>query len=296
MTESRQIKTTGRIYRKFLVIGDIHGTFDGLVRILNHARLIDREHNWTGGRTQVVQCGDIVDRGPASDDCLNLLLKLRQQSRKAGGRVDLLVGNHELALAREDYSLTDLANPQPLGKKLNQVIRRGSLQAARAYRQYLITHAGVSDELLNILMNRIRQQSPKRVTVAALARYLNLQLKEAFRHDDFTHPMFHIGRSRGGSHEGGGIFWADFDFEHNSEARHPRVWQIFGHTPPQESGRPFRVSPDRRRVNIDVGICEHYGGHLAYVKLTPNGITGIHCGESIDEQELLASLDEPLLV
>ena len=143
------------------------------------------------------------------------------------------------------------------------------------------------------LISELRRRSQQRVTVAALARRLNQELKAAFDNNDFSHPMFHVGPARGGDHPSGGIFWADFEFEHDTVARHPEVWQIFGHTPPN-GGAPFRVSPDARRVNIDVGICGRYGGYRAYVKVHPDRIVGIHCGETYFEEEILAAIEQPV--
>lgn len=293
MARFHPVETTGRIYRNVYVIGDVHGSLDGLQSILKHAELLDHDGRWSGRRAQVVQCGDVVDRGPDSQDCLNLLLKLRREARRAGGCVDLLVGNHELALAQGDYSISDLPEPEALGEQLAKLIRMGRLQAARAYRQYLMTHAGVSTELMQYLIAELRKKSQCRITVAALARHLNQELKAAFLKDDFSHPIFHVGPARGGSHSRGGIFWADFDFDHDTVFRYPEIWQIFGHTPPN-GGAPFRVSPDARRINIDVGICGRYGGYRAYVKVLPDRIVGIHCDESQFEEEILAATEEPV--
>ncbi len=291
MAHSHTVVTTGRLYRDVYVVGDIHGSRVGLEAILEHAGLAGGGR-WRGRRAHVVQCGDIIDRGSDSRACLELLLDLRRQAYRAGGRVDLLVGNHELALACGDYSISDVPQPEALSKTLAQAIRGGRLQAARSYRQYLMTHAGVNPQLMLRLIGEVRREYGRRVTVASLARYLNQQLKLAFATGDFRHPMFHVGVSRGGSHDLGGIFWADFDFDHDQVRRHPRVWQIFGHTPPK--GRdPFRVTPDERRVNIDVGICGHYGGYHAYVKLLPDRIVGIHCQSAAFAEDILAAITVP---
>ena len=295
MARFHSVETTGRLYRDVYVIGDVHGSLDGLQAILKHAELLDRDGRWSGRRAQMVQCGDVVDRGPDSQECLNLLLNLRREARRAGGCVDLLVGNHELALAQGDYSISDMSKPEALGAQLAKLIRMGRLQAARAYRQYLMTHAGVSTELMRYLIVELRKKSQSRITVAALARHLNQALKAAFLKDDFSHPIFHVGPARGGSHSRGGVFWADFDFDHDTVTRHPEVWQIFGHTPPN-GGAPFRVSPDARRINIDVGICGRYGGYRAYVKVLPDRIVGIHCDESQFEEEILAASEELVTV
>src|SRR5207237_4343255 len=44
-----------------VAIGDVHGDFDDFVSILQHERLIDAAHHWTGGKTTLVQVGDLLD-------------------------------------------------------------------------------------------------------------------------------------------------------------------------------------------------------------------------------------------
>ena len=42
-----------------------------------------------------VQTGDIFDRGARVKDALDLLMRLEDEARRAGGRVEVLLGNHE---------------------------------------------------------------------------------------------------------------------------------------------------------------------------------------------------------
>jgi hypothetical protein len=86
------LETTERI----VVVGDIHGAYDRFVAILRRAGIIDARRRWAGGRATFVQTGDIVDRGPASRAVLDLLRRLETEAPKAGGRVHVLLGNHEV--------------------------------------------------------------------------------------------------------------------------------------------------------------------------------------------------------
>jgi hypothetical protein len=74
-------------------IGDIHGGYDALVSILGKTGLVDEKTDWSGGGACLVQTGDIVDRGERSREVLDLLMKLEAQ---AGGRLIVLLGNHEV--------------------------------------------------------------------------------------------------------------------------------------------------------------------------------------------------------
>jgi hypothetical protein len=81
---------------RIVAIGDIHGEFDGFKRILQAAGLADADGKWTGGRAQLIQTGDYVDRGTGTRAVLDLLMALEPQARRAGGRAFALLGNHEV--------------------------------------------------------------------------------------------------------------------------------------------------------------------------------------------------------
>lgn len=79
-----------------IAVGDVHGDFDHFVAILQHIGLIDKQNHWTGGKTTLVQLGDLLDRGPKPRDVMDLLMALEKEASKDGGRVELLLGNHEM--------------------------------------------------------------------------------------------------------------------------------------------------------------------------------------------------------
>lgn len=81
---------------RVVAVGDVHGAHDRLVAILRAAGLIDGRQRWSGGRAHLVQLGDVVDRGPDSRKALDLLRRLEDQAKKAGGAVHALLGNHEV--------------------------------------------------------------------------------------------------------------------------------------------------------------------------------------------------------
>ncbi len=82
--------------QRVVAVGDVHGDFDALVRILRAAGVINESLQWSGGSTVLVQTGDVLDRGPKSRQVMDLLMALEKQAPKSGGRVMALLGNHEV--------------------------------------------------------------------------------------------------------------------------------------------------------------------------------------------------------
>ena len=80
---------------RVVAVGDVHGGFEEMVEILRGAGVINKKNKWSGGRTHLVQTGDVVDRGPESRKVMDLLKDLEKQAKKAGGMVHPLFGNHE---------------------------------------------------------------------------------------------------------------------------------------------------------------------------------------------------------
>ena len=80
---------------RIVAVGDIHGDYAQLVSLLQTAGVIDRKGKWIGGKTHLVQTGDVLDRGPDSRKAMDLLIELEPQALKAGGQVHALLGNHE---------------------------------------------------------------------------------------------------------------------------------------------------------------------------------------------------------
>ncbi len=81
---------------RIVAVGDVHGDLDALVGILRAAGVLDENLQWSGGKTILVQTGDILDRGTRSRSVMDLLMMLEKQAPKSGGRVVALLGNHEV--------------------------------------------------------------------------------------------------------------------------------------------------------------------------------------------------------
>src|SRR5215218_6129387 len=84
------------------VIGDVHGELEKLRDLLRGAGLIrkdqDENETWCGGESTLWLMGDLVDHGPDGIGAVELVMRLQQQAARAGGRVQVLLGNHDVLL------------------------------------------------------------------------------------------------------------------------------------------------------------------------------------------------------
>ncbi len=80
---------------RIVAVGDVHGAYQQFLEILRASEVIDAQNRWIGGRTHLVQTGDVLDRGPDSRQALEFLRRLTRDAERAGGRVHALLGNHE---------------------------------------------------------------------------------------------------------------------------------------------------------------------------------------------------------
>jgi hypothetical protein len=95
-------RDTWRDVPRFLAVSDVHGEYDAFVAFLTRAGVLDAEGRWTWGDGHLVVVGDVFDRGARVTECLWLLYRLEQEAERAGGRVHLVLGNHEVMAMRDD--------------------------------------------------------------------------------------------------------------------------------------------------------------------------------------------------
>jgi hypothetical protein len=97
---------------RIVAVSDVHGAYDSFVSILKATRVLDDKLAWTGGRATLVVVGDVLDRGSDSRRVLELLMRLEAEAKAAGGRAQLVLGNHEIMnltgeldyVASDDYA------------------------------------------------------------------------------------------------------------------------------------------------------------------------------------------------
>lgn len=116
---------------RVVAVGDVHGAYDRFVEILRLAGVIDARQRWSGGRTHLVQLGDIVDRGPDSRKALDLIRRLERDAPSSGGAVHALLGNHEVARMLGDLRYVDPGEYRAFVRSDSEEIRRRFMDIAK---------------------------------------------------------------------------------------------------------------------------------------------------------------------
>ncbi|MBN2478953.1 MAG: metallophosphoesterase [Parachlamydiales bacterium] len=260
--------------------GDIHGELDGFLQNLKHANIIDSKGNWNPkAKSTVVQMGDVIDRGPKSKEAWAYLAKLQEAAKKHSGKVIRLLGNHELMLLQGNLGYANFKNPQELANLMKKEIVQGKVKLSYCDNERLFLHAGMRSKIKDLLVEEIKRtrygafhykrlfSNDSEVTIQDISDHLNHLLIEAVKSNDFSHPVFQVGKSRGGSKAVGGVLWEDVS--EMMKSKHARdIPQVIAHNPPRRvDDHPVRISDSMRLINVDAGLCRVYGGKNAYAKL-----------------------------
>jgi hypothetical protein len=253
--------------KRQIVIGDIHGELKGLMKILMHAGLINKQGDWVGETTVLIQTGDVIDRGPHSCECIRLLRALQEQAAQAGGQVIRLCGNHEILLMEDPFNNNaNFDDTIALASEIQEEILLGKIQASYTDGTRLYTHAGLRSDIRMALEKEI---GIRRSGLKRLSDHINSVFIESVMTGDYeTHSIFHADPVRGGNHKVGGIFWGDYSLICSS-LNFYKTPQIFGHTPTWEKG--VKHSHNLKLINIDAGMYIGYGGNILYLEIDESG-------------------------
>jgi len=80
---------------RVVAFADVHGAHAELTALLQSVGVVDAGLRWSGGKTHLVSLGDLLDRGADSRKVMDLLMRLQREAEAAGGRVHVVLGNHE---------------------------------------------------------------------------------------------------------------------------------------------------------------------------------------------------------
>jgi len=141
------------------IMADLHGEFDNYISILKRTGIIDRDLNWSFDNGHLVILGDIFDRGPMVTEILWHLFGLEMQALASGGKVHILLGNHEYMILTGDSKFINNKYrhvEQITGKSYSDFFASNSalgnwlrkMPVVVKINNMLFTHAGISTELV----------------------------------------------------------------------------------------------------------------------------------------------------
>lgn len=110
--------------------------------MLELAGLRDVDGQWIGGRTVMVQTGDVLDRGDGEARIYTVLFDLKTQAEAAGGRVILLNGNHEFMNVQGDLRYVTPGARQSFGPDRKAAFAPGGEWANRIAAHPVIVQIG----------------------------------------------------------------------------------------------------------------------------------------------------------
>ena len=119
---------------RIVAVGDLHGDYDQYIKVLTTNGLVDEQLRWQGGKTHFVQLGDVVDRGPDSIRIIRHLMKLEKEARKKGGRVHVLIGNHEVMNIQGDLRYVQPGEYSALIVENSDAVRARYIEAVYKHR------------------------------------------------------------------------------------------------------------------------------------------------------------------
>lgn len=93
---------------RLAAVSDIHGNLRGLQALLRAHGIINGANRWTFGKGHLVVVGDVMDRGAQVTEALWLLRSLEVQAAGQGGRVHMVMGNHESMVLGGDQRYVNL--------------------------------------------------------------------------------------------------------------------------------------------------------------------------------------------
>jgi len=133
--------------QRIVAVGDLHGDFEAWTAIARDAGLIDPRGRWAGGTTILVQTGDITDRGPDSLKIIRQLQALEKEAPKAGGKVVVLIGNHEAMNVTGDLRYVDPGEFAAFRNGRSEALRQAAWDAngARLIAEYRRRYPAMTD-------------------------------------------------------------------------------------------------------------------------------------------------------
>ncbi len=139
---------------RIAAISDIHGNYAAMTALLVKQGILTKDLAWAFGTGHLLVIGDTVDRGAQVTESVWLLRSLEAQAQAAGGRVHVLLGNHEIMNMKGDvrylnakYLALPYRTPYLMGPDTEMGRWLRSLPVMVRLGDILFVHGGVSPRL-----------------------------------------------------------------------------------------------------------------------------------------------------
>ncbi|ORX57791.1 Metallo-dependent phosphatase [Piromyces finnis] len=260
-------KKSESTYKRIVAVGDIHGDYKKLMKVLSTAKLVDQKGNWIAKDTILVQTGDLIDRGSDTILIFDLMMKIKKQAEKYNSIVYMLLGNHEVMNLQEDFRYVTRGDVMSFGGMANRKkefsmegkygnLLRNEMNATMIVDDTLFVHAGLISSFAKYGVDQMNNN-------------VHYTLQNYPPHQLFYAPLF----------SNNGPFWTRF------MALGPETpmceelkivmdimkikRMVVGHTV-QENGK-INTRCDGKFLMIDVGMSSFYGGGFAYLEIMNDG-------------------------
>jgi hypothetical protein len=259
---------------RIVAVGDVHGDHDQFLKTLRAAKVIDKKNNWSAGKAHLVQCGDVLDRGPDSRKAMDLLMALEKQAAKAGGRVHSLIGNHEAMVLMGDWRYVHPDEVKAFG---GEQAFRAAMGPKGKYGKWirsnntiirindiLFVHAGLAEKYADTPLEKIN---------AAVRKELSEKARPHILIDPFG-PVWYRGLA----------LRIEKELEKDlapAFRTHKAKHIVIGHT---VSSDGIKVRAGGRVIMIDVGMCEHYGGPAGCLVVDDGEYFAVYAGKEKKER------------
>jgi hypothetical protein len=242
---------------RILAVGDLHGDLEHSLAVLRLAGAVDEQGHWSGGQAVLVQTGDLLDRGDDGVETLDLMQRLQREAAEAGGRVEVLLGNHETMNMLGDLRYVTAGDVAGYGGAEARALALGpggedgawlrQRPAAVRIGRTVFVHGGITPAMAELGLEQLNARVQAAVAGQADPSVLGDE-----------GPLWYRGYLQRGLTD------SCPDLEQALRSlKADRM--VVGHTT-QRSGE-VAVRCNGALLGIDTGISDHYGAHLAALEL-----------------------------
>ena len=247
---------------RIVAVGDLHGDLLQTQAVLKMAALIDAQNHWVGGKATLVQTGDFLDRGDDGRGIMDLLMQLQSEATRSGGKVLVLLGNHEVMNLQGDWRYVTMGDVDAFGG-IND--RRKALSSQGRYGAWLrqanvvvrlddtiFVHGGLTLSVAELGISQVNTLMKTALSGAEKAEILGSNGPTWYRSyskatcDELKTVLHMMGAKR----------------------------MVVGHTR-QRSGR-IQSRCNRALVGIDIGIAKYYGAHTGALELSCGNVKALY--------------------